>query len=672
MSQPIDLKNRRNFGIVAHVDSGKTTLTERILYYTGRKKTVGEVHDGETVTDYLKAEKERGITIQSAAVSVPWSQYQYSIIDTPGHADFTVEVQRSLRVMDGIIMLMDSVAGVEPQTKVVWAQSRQYNIPALFFVNKMDRLGANFDKCVKQIRSSIKSNSCPITYPVFENDVFVGFIDLTTSKKYIWDDNSLNTSATVTDIELDENLLQKRIDIIEEVVTDTHIEYYLEHGNLPNDIFIECLKDAVRSCKFVPILCGSAFKNKGVEFLLDAVGEYLPYPSIPEEQKDQLSAICFKNINDRFFGNVTYVRIYNGYIRLQEYIYNNFQEKRERPTKIVQLQANKFVPVDYAGPGEVVGLIGMKHTFTGHTLSTTENKHNLESIKDLVQVISLSVKPNTEKDKTLLSKCIAKTSMEDPSIRFSYDETGTLIISGMGELHLEVVIDRWNEETGVNLTIGEPTVDYLEKFIGKHSINYTHKKQKGGAGQWAYIEITFESIDTHEVIFESKLVGTSIPREYVPSVEEGFRKQVKEGYFINKPIVGIKATLTGGSYHSVDSSTLAFEICCKEAFKEILEKTKPCILEPYVNLDIQTPSEYTGDIIKDISRRRGEIKEVVDTEGNSDIYTETPVANLFKYVSYLRSLTKGSACPNMFFSCYKPMTDDLIQGLLRLKQEKNQ
>lgn len=663
------ISKRRNFGIVAHVDSGKTTLTERILFYTGERKKIGEVHHGETVTDYLDAEKRRGITIVSAAVNVEWQNHNLSIIDTPGHADFTIEVQRSLRVMDGIVMLMDSVAGVEPQTKVVWEQSKQYNIPALFFVNKMDRLGAAFEKCIKEVRKMIKSNSRPISYPIFDDNlVFIGFYDLIHSKKHTWLGNSAGENPTIENIELPENLKQKRIELIEEVITDDLIEEYLAKEDLTNEQLQRCVKIATQSCKFVPILCGSAFKNKGIEFLLDNIIEYLPQPKIPErENPEKLSAICFKNTTDKFLGNVTYVRVYNGVIKLQEYIYNNTQETKERPSKIVMLQANKFEPVTEARAGEVVGLVGMKSTYTGHTLSSIGNPHQLESIKNLTQVISLSVQPNTEKDKTILSKCIAKTSMEDPSAKFTYDEYGNLIISGMGELHLEVILDRWKEETGVNLIVGQPTVEYLEKFTGKQSIQYLHKKQRGGAGQWAYVEMEMEEIDEPTVQFESKLVGTSIPREYVPSIEIGIRKQAEEGFWIKRPLVGFKLTLTGGSYHSVDSSTLAFELCAKDALKEMLSKARACILEPFVSLDIQTPSEYTGDIIKDISRRRGEIKEVVDAEETSIIYTETPVSSLFKYVSYLRSLTKGNAYPNMFFSCYRILNEELMNALIKEK-----
>jgi len=681
----VDLTKYRNIGIMAHIDAGKTTTTERILYYTGKAYKIGEVHEGTATMDWMEQEQERGITITSAATTCSWKDHRINIIDTPGHVDFTIEVERSLRVLDGAIAVFDGVAGVEPQTETVWRQANKYKVPRMCFLNKMDRTGANFYRCVDMIKKLLGSVPLHLHLPIGEESDFVGVIDLVADTAVIWRDEELGAKFDVFPLAeapipaaLKEKAAEYRAEMIElaveqdeEVLTD-----YLD-GKMPTyEQLKACIRKGTLNFSFVPIITGTAFKNKGVQTLLDAIVDYMPSPldvesiqgidekdesiSITRESSDDapFSALAFKIMNDPFVGTLTFTRIYSGVLTAGSSVRNSSKGKSERIGRMLQMHANERTEVKAARAGDIVAIVGLKDTITGDTLCDPDNSVILEKMDFPVPVIKIAVEPKTKADQENMGFALNRLAKEYPSFRYNRDEeTGQTTIEGMGELHLEIIVDRMKREFKVECNVGEPQVAYREAITQPATVEYTHKKQSGGSGQFAKIKVEFSPKDSEggsegEVEFISEIKGGSVPKEYIPGVQKGIESVLGAGVVAGFPVLGIKATLVDGSYHDVDSSVLAFEIAGRAATREGLRKCKSRLKEPIMKVDVQSPEEFLGEVIGDINSRRGQIVELGERGNFRTVQAMVPLANMFQYVSSLRSLSKGRASYSMVLSAY--------------------
>jgi elongation factor G len=667
----------RNIGIMAHIDAGKTTTTERILYYTGRSYKIGEVHDGAATMDWMEQEQERGITITSAATTTFWNDHRVNIIDTPGHVDFTIEVERSLRVLDGAVTVFDSVAGVEPQSETVWRQADKYGVPRMCFVNKMDRTGANFFRCVDMMVDRLGAVPLVCQLPVGSEADFAGVVDLLKMKAIIWKDESLGAEFEYTDIPADlaDQAAEYREKLIETAVEqdDDAMEAYLE-GNEPDEATLKaCIRKGTISGAFVPVLCGSAFKNKGVQPLLDAVVDFLPSPlDVPaikgvkagtEEEIERkssddepFSGLAFKIMTDPFVGSLTFVRIYSGILQSGSSVMNTVKEKRERVGRMLLMHANSREDVKEARAGDIVAIAALKDTTTGDTLCDPSSQVILERMEFPEPVIEIAVEPKSKADQEKMGLALSRLAAEDPSFRVASDvESGQTIIKGMGELHLDIIVDRMKREFKVEANVGAPQVAYRETITRMAEVDYTHKKQSGGSGQFARIKLVFEPIDKSVddgFSFESSIVGGSVPREYIPGVEKGIRSAMESGILAGFPVIDFKVKLVDGAYHDVDSSVMAFEIAARAAFREGMEKGKPALLEPIMKVEVVTPEEYMGDVIGDLNSRRGQISSM-DDRGNARVVNGmVPLANMFGYINTLRSMSQGRAQYSMQFDHY--------------------
>lgn len=670
------LANTRNIGICAHIDAGKTTTTERILFYTGKSHKIGEVHEGGATMDWMAQEQERGITITSAATTCYWKNIRINIIDTPGHVDFTIEVERSLRVLDGAVVVFDGVAGVEPQSEIVWRQADKYKVPRMCFVNKMDRMGANFYKCVEMIKDRLGAKPLVIQLPVGIEENFKGVIDLIKMQAIIWKDESLGAEYSYQEIPADmlEKAEEYRALLIEMVAeNDDHLmEKYLSGEEFTEEEIQVVIRKGTIDRVFFPVLCGSAFKNKGVQPLLDAVVDYLPSPidigivkgidiNFGEEKdfkisaSEPFSALAFKVMTDPFVGSLTFIRIYFGKISSGATVINTVKDQKERVGRMLLMHANEREDIKEAFAGDIVALAGLKNTTTGDTLCDPDKQVILERMEFPEPVIELAVEPKSTADQEKMGMALSRLAAEDPSFRVSTDqESGQTVIKGMGELHLEIMVDRMKREFKVEANIGAPQVAYRETITKPCEIDYTHKKQSGGAGQFARVKIIFEPQEAGTgFTFESKIVGGAIPKEFIPGVEKGLNNIKDTGVVAGYPMIDFKATLIDGAFHDVDSSVLAFEIAAKTAFREGMPKGNPKLLEPIMKVEVITPNEYMGDIIGDLNSRRGQMQSM-DPRGNAQVITaNVPLAEMFGYVSTLRSLSQGRSQYSMVFSHYE-------------------
>ncbi len=683
------IEDYRNFGIMAHIDAGKTTTTERILYYTGKSHKIGEVHDGAATMDWMEQEQERGITITSAATTAYWNNHRLNIIDTPGHVDFTIEVERSLRVLDGAVTVLDGNAGVEPQTETVWRQADKYRVPRIVFVNKMDKLGADFDKSVESIRDRLGAKAVPIQFPIGSESSLRGLVDLVRMKAVLWDNDGLG--ATFRDEEIPADLMEKAIEarhyLIENAVEldDEAMESYLG-GEEPSEAVIKkCIRKAVLTGAFYPILCGSAFKNKGVQPLLDAVVDYLPSPlDIPptpgidfrtEEpivrrasDDEPLAVLAFKIMDDPFVGSLTFCRIYSGKLETGMNLMNSTRDKKERVGRMLLMHSNNREDIKEAYAGDIVALAGLKDTRTGDTLCDPQKSPViLERMEFPAPVIEIAVEPKSKADQEKLGVALAKLASEDPSFTVSTDfESGQTILKGMGELHLDIKIDILKRTYKVEANIGAPQVAYRESLGKKVDIDYTHKKQTGGTGQFARVMITFEPGEPGSgFVFENSIVGGAVPKEYIPGVEKGLESIKDNGLLAGFPLIDFKATLTDGKYHDVDSSVLAFEIAARAAFRELREKGAPKLLEPIMAVEVVTPEDYLGSVIGDLNGRRGMIQGQ-DTRGNAIVVNAfVPLANMFGYVNTLRGMSQGRAQFTMQYDHYDPVPQHVADEVIK-------
>ena len=675
MARTTPLDRYRNIGIMAHIDAGKTTTTERILFYTGRSYKIGEVHDGNATMDWMEQEQERGITITSAATTCDWKGHRVNIIDTPGHVDFTIEVERSLRILDGAVAVFDSVAGVEPQSETVWRQADKYVVPRICFINKMDRVGADFDRCVSMISDRLGAKPLITQLPIGSETEFVGVVDLIKFKAVVWKDETLGAEYEYT--EIPEDLLQAsrkfRENMIELAVEqdDNVMEAYLEGTEPEEETLVACIRKGTIKSEFVPVLCGSAFKNKGVQPLLDAVVNFLPGPTdvapikgvnvgtneeIERNNSDDqpFAALAFKIMNDPYVGTLTFARVYSGVLDAGSYVLNSVKERRERVGRMLMMHANDREDVKEVRAGDIIALAGLKGTTTGDTLCDPDHPVVLERMEFPDPVIEIAVEPKTKADQEKMGQALGRLAAEDPSFRVSSDlESGQTIIKGMGELHLEILVDRMKREFKVDASVGPPQVAYRETITIPSSVDYIHKKQTGGAGQFARIKVKFEPLPSGSGFeFKNSVVGGSVPKEFIPGVEKGFRSAMDSGPLSGFPVIDLKAELYDGDSHDVDSSVMAFEIASRAAFREGILKAKPALLEPVMRVEVVTPEEYMGDIIGDLNSRRGEVTSM-DQQGNARVVSAmVPLANMFGYVNTLRSQSQGRAQFTMHFDHY--------------------
>ena len=691
-----DLTKVRNIGIMAHIDAGKTTTTERILFYTGVNYKIGETHDGASTTDWMEQEQERGITITSAAVTCFWNKNQINIIDTPGHVDFTVEVERSLRVLDGAVAVFDGKEGVEPQSETVWRQADKYNVPRICFVNKMDKLGADFYFTVDTIKSRLGARPLVIQLPIGAENDFVGVVDLVEMRALVWPgdakgDVTMGAKYEIVDIpaDLKDKAEQYRAELIETVAESS--EELLEKYLGGEDLTVEEIKAGIRkltiASEVYPVLCGSAFKNRGVQPMLDAVVDYLPAPidipsinghDINDEEKvierhadasEPFSALAFKIVAHPFFGKLTYIRVYSGQLDSGAQILNATKGKKERVGKIFQMHANKENPVDNVTAGHIYAVIGLKDTTTGDTLCDPNAPVVLESMTFPEPVIHVAVEPKTKGDQEKMSTAIQKLAEEDPTFRVRLDEeSGQTVISGMGELHLDIIIDRMRREFKVDANVGKPQVAYRETIRrAVENYDYTHKKQTGGSGQFAKVQITIEPLGAESEVqyeFVNAVTGGRVPKEYIPSVDAGIQDAMQLGVLAGFPVVGVKATLVDGAYHDVDSSEMAFKIAGSMAFKEAARKADPALLEPIMAVEVRTPEEYMGDVIGDLNSRRGQIRSMTDAAGVKVIDALVPLSEMFGYVGDLRSKTQGRAVYSMVFNSYAEVPRNVAEEII--------
>jgi elongation factor G len=712
MPRTTPLADLRNIGIIAHVDAGKTTTTERILYYTGRKHTVVDIHDtkdlkSSTTTDYMEQEQKRGITIQSAAVSCFWKGKKINVIDTPGHVDFTIEVNRSLRVLDGAVVVFDGVAGVEPQSETNWRLADNYRVPRICYVNKMDRSGANFRRCVDMIRNRLGARPLPIQVPLGSEDNFRGMIDLVEMKAYLWFSDEKDAKLEIWDItddlasklnidvhedlEIIKNIPAYRQDLVDTCLEmdEAAMEQYLETGEEPSvETLRECLRKGTITSTFNPVLCGSSYKNKGVQQLLDAVVWYLPAPTDVEDiatvdadgnpvgtrkssDEEPFSGLAFKVINDTY-GSLTFVRVYSGVVSKGSTMLNSTRGKREKVGRLVEMFAKDMNPLEEARAGDIVAFVGLAETDTGDTLCDPAKPVVLERMRFPDPVISVSVEPKNKGDQEKFSIALGKMVRADPSLRLETDrETGQTILRGMGELHLEVTLDRMRTEFGVEGNMGRPQVAYRETITSPIEYTYTHKKQTGGSGQFAEVKIIFEPRERGEGFqFLDKVVGGSVPREYIPSVQKGLEMQKEEGVLAGYPTVDFSATLVDGKYHEVDSNALTFEIAAKACFREGMRKASPILLEPMMKVEVVAPEDYLGDIIGDLNRRRGTILGQLERGTNIAVEAHVPLSEMFGYIGQLRGMTSGRGSYTMEFSHYEPVPRNVADEIVAASGNK--
>ncbi len=671
----MDLSKYRNIGIMAHIDAGKTTTTERILYYTGKSHKIGEVHDGAATMDWMEQEQERGITITSAATTCFWNDHRINIIDTPGHVDFTIEVERSLRVLDGAVACFDGVAGVEPQSETVWRQADRYKVPRICFCNKMDRLGADFEMNVQSIKDRLGANPLVLQMAIGKEADFKGVVDLVNFKSIIWKDDSLGAEYDVTDIsdDLIEEAKKKREELIENAVEadDKALEDYLEGKEISVDTLKACIRKGTIDFKFVPVLCGTAFKNKGVQPLLDAVVDYLPSPKdigfvegvkegsddklqIPNTPEEPFAALAFKVAADPFVGQITFCRLYCGNLSSGSTILNSSKNQKERIGRMLLMHSNTREEIKDAKAGDIVALVGLKNVTTGDTLCDPSKKVILEKMEFPDPVIEVAVEPKTKADYEKMGQALGRLAQEDPSFRVTSDEeSGQTIIKGMGELHLEILVDRMKREFKVEADVGAPQVAYRETITKDVEVDYTHKKQSGGAGQFARVKMKFKPLERNSgVKFVNTVVGGNIPKEYIPGVEKGINFAAQNGVIAGYNVIDFEAEVHDGAFHDVDSSVLAFEIASRAAFREAVGKAGPKLLEPMMKVEVVTPEDYMGDIIGDLNSRRGQIEKMEDRGNAKVVSSVVPLANMFGYVNNLRSMSQGRASYTMLFSHY--------------------
>ncbi len=684
MARTHKLEMYRNIGIMAHIDAGKTTTTERILYYTGVNHKVGETHDGAATMDWMEQEQERGITITSAATTCYWKNHRINIIDTPGHVDFTVEVERSLRVLDGAITVFDSVAGVEPQSETVWRQADKYGVPRICFCNKMDRIGANFYRCLDMIVDRLGARPMALQIPIGAEAEFKGVVDLLNMNAIVYTGDTPDSPIEIKDIpaDLKEKADKYRQELVEMAVEEDEqaMEDYLEGKDIPVETLKKCIRKGTLKQSFVPVFCGTAFKNKGVQPLLDAVIDYLPSPldieaikgvkpdtDVEIERKpddnEPLSALAFKIMNDPFVGSLTFTRIYSGTMTAGSYIYNSVKDKKERVGRMLLMHSNKREDLKEAHTGDIVALAGLKDTTTGDTLCDQSNPIVLENMVFPDPVIELAVEPKTKVDVEKMGLALSRLAMEDPSFKVSSDpDSGQTIIRGMGELHLEIIVDRLKREFKVECNVGEPQVAYRETITKPCDIEYTHKKQSGGAGQFAKVKIKFEPMEGYTGFeFENTVVGGNVPKEYIPGVEKGLRSAMDAGVIAGYPVTGVKCNLYDGAYHEVDSNVMCFEIAARAAFREGMRQAGPKLLEPIMKVEVVTPEEYMGDIIGDLNSRRGLVNGMDQRANARVVSAQVPLANMFGYVNTLRSLSQGRAQFTMEFDHYAEVPNDIAE-----------
>ncbi|MDQ7063787.1 MAG: elongation factor G [candidate division KSB1 bacterium] len=681
------LERTRNIGIMAHIDAGKTTTTERILFYTGKVHRMGEVHEGAATMDWMEQEKERGITITSAAVTCYWRDHRINIIDTPGHVDFTVEVERSLRILDGAVAIFCAVGGVEPQSETVWRQADKYQVPRIAFVNKMDRVGADFHNAVQMMKDRLGANAVPIQIPMGEGDMFTGLIDLIKMKAVIYHEDSLGTTWEEIDIpsDLQDVANEYRTNLLEAIseYDDTLMEKYLEGEPITEKEIYEAIRKATIDVSIVPVLCGSAFKNKGVQRLLDAITLYLPspldipaikghHPKTGEEIvrkssfDEPFSALAFKIMTDPYVGRLTYFRVYSGVLKAGSYVYNPNVGKRERIGRILRMMANKQEDITEARAGDIVAAVGLKHTKTGHTLCAEDKQVILEQMVFPEPVISVAIEPKSKADQDKLGDSLNKLADEDPTFRIRTDEeTGQTIISGMGELHLEVIVDRLVREFKVHANVGKPQVAYKESITKKARGEGRFIRQSGGRGQYGHCIIEIEPNEPGKGFeFENKIVGGVIPREYINPVAEGIKEAMLNGVIAGYPVIDVKVTLLDGSYHEVDSSEMAFKVAGSMAFKDAVSKADPILLEPIMDVEVVVPEEYMGDVMGDLNSRRGRIRGMVPRKDAQVISASVPLSEMFGYATTLRSITQGRAIYTMQFSHYEPVPQSIADSIM--------
>ena len=688
MAREFSLKNTRNIGIMAHIDAGKTTTTERILYYTGRIHKLGETHEGASQMDWMEQEQDRGITITSAATTAQWKGHRVNIIDTPGHVDFTVEVERSLRVLDSAVTVLDAQSGVEPQTETVWRQATNYEVPRLVFVNKMDKIGANFDYAIGTIRDRLQANAHAVQYPIGAEDEFRGIIDLVKMKTYLYNDD---LGQDVEEIEIPEEYADKAQEMREALiegladVNEEVMEAYLGGEELTEETLKDAIRKATCDVEFFPVFCGTAFKNKGVQLLLDGIIEYLPSPlevkpivghmaNDPEEEyvakpgdDEPFTALAFKVMTDPFVGKLTFFRVYSGSLDSGSYVSNTTKDKRERIGRILQMHANSREEISTLYLGDIAAAVGLKDTGTGDTLTEEKLGVILESMEFPEPVIHLSVEPKSKADQDKMSNALVKLQEEDPTFTaYTDNETGQVIIGGMGELHLDVLVNRMKSEFNVECNVGAPMVSYRETFTQPAQVQGKFSRQSGGRGQYGDVHIEFTPNEQGAGFeFEDAIVGGVVPREYIPSVEEGLKNALENGVLAGYPLVDVKAKLYDGSYHDVDSSEMAFKIAASLALKEAAKKCKPVILEPVMKVEVVMPEEYLGDIMGDVTSRRGRV-EGMEARGNAQVVNAfVPLSEMFGYATSLRSNTQGRGTYTMYFDHYEEVPNSIAEEIIK-------
>ncbi|HHL38935.1 MAG TPA: elongation factor G [Deltaproteobacteria bacterium] len=694
MARSVPLDRQRNIGIMAHIDAGKTTTTERILYYTGVTYKIGEVHDGTAVMDWMDQERERGITITSAATTCFWKDHRINIIDTPGHVDFTIEVERSLRVLDGAVAVFCSVGGVEPQSETVWRQADKYRVPRIAFINKMDRVGADFFRVVDMMVERLKATPLVLQLPIGAEDSFAGVVDLVSEKAYIWDESTLGAKYRVEDVpeELRDRTAEYREKIIEAAadVDESIMEKYLEGGEVTADELREAVRKATIALKVTPVLCGTAFKNKGVQTLLDAVIDYLPSPLDieaikgvnpktgeiePREPKDDLplAALAFKIMTDPFVGQLTFFRVYSGTLAAGSYVYNSTKDQKERIGRLVKMHSNKREEVKEVYAGDIAAAVGLKSTTTGDTICVPEHPIILESLDIPEPVMSIAIEPKTKADQEKLGVSLAKLAVEDPSFQVRTDEeTGQTLISGMGELHLEIIVDRLMREFKVEASVGKPQVAYKETILRGAKAEGKYVRQTGGRGQYGHVWLEVEPLERGAGFeFVNKIVGGVVPKEYIGPVEAGVREAMESGTLAGYPVVDVRVTLFDGSYHDVDSSEMAFKIAGSMGFKAAVRQAGQVLLEPIMAVEVIVPEEFMGDVIGDLNSRRGRVTKLDTRAGLQVISAEVPLASMFGYSTELRSRTQGRASFTMQYSHYEQVPTSIMEMLVAKVQGKN-
>ena len=694
MARKVALKDTRNIGIMAHIDAGKTTTTERILFYTGVNHKIGEVHEGAATMDYMEQEQERGITITSAATTAFWNKHRINIIDTPGHVDFTVEVERSLRVLDGAVAVFSAVDGVQPQSETVWRQADKYNVPRMAFFNKMDRVGADFDMCVNDIKEKLGGNGVPIQLPIGAEDNFEGIIDLVTMKEYLFKDETMGADYEIVDIraELVDEAQAAREHMIESVVEtdDELMEKYFGGEEISEEEIKKALRAATIEGTVVPVLCGTAFKNKGIQPLLDAVVAYMPSPldinggkikgtdpkteePIEREMGDDapFSALAFKIITDPFVGRLSFFRVYSGILEKGSYVLNSTKGKKERMGRLLQMHANKREELETVYSGDIAAAVGLKDTTTGDTLCAENAPIILEKMEFPDTVIQIAVEPKTKADQEKMGTALAKLAEEDPTFKVTTNqETGQTLIAGMGELHLEIIVDRMKREFKVEANVGKPQVAYIETINGSADVEEKYAKQSGGRVQYGHLNIKVEPDPDKGYEFINQITGGAIPREYIPAVDKGIQEALEAGVVAGYPVQDVKVTLYDGSYHEVDSSEMAFKIAGSMAIKKALRAANAVLLEPIFKVEVTTPEEYMGDVIGDLNSRRGQVSGMTDRNNAKIINSEVPLSQMFGYATDLRSKTQGRASYSMEFEKYGEVPKNIADQVIKERQGK--